>query len=83
MADGKRNVNKGKPADREAYTSSLLTRESKWWKKLLNVQYPYKRNMISLKPGFVLDIGCGVGRNLPHLDGHGIGIDHNETSVVE
>lgn len=42
-------LKEGKPTDKEDYTSSLLTRESKWWKKLLNVQYPYKRNMISFR----------------------------------
>jgi 2-polyprenyl-3-methyl-5-hydroxy-6-metoxy-1,4-benzoquinol methylase len=31
--------------------------------------------------GLVLDIGCGIGRNLAHLDGSGVGIDHNESSV--
>lgn len=72
-----------KTTEKEDYTNSLLTRESKWWKRLLNVQYPYKKNILSLKPGFVLDIGCGVGRNLLHLGGYGIGIDHNETSIME
>lgn len=72
-----------KTTEKEDYTSSLLTRQSKWWKRLLNVQYPYKKNIISLKPRFVLDIGCGVGRNLLHLEGYGIGIDHNKTSVQE
>ncbi|MCH5684782.1 class I SAM-dependent methyltransferase [Niabella sp. W65] len=30
----------------------------------------------------MLDIGCGVGRNLLHLEGNGVGIDHNPTSVA-
>jgi SAM-dependent methyltransferase len=30
----------------------------------------------------VLDIGCGVGRNLSHLDGNGVGVDHNPASVA-
>lgn len=72
---------KGKPTDKENYTNSLVTRQSKWWKKLLNVQYPYKKNIQHIVPGFVLDIGCGVGRNLLHLNGNGIGIDHNPTSI--
>lgn len=53
----------------------------KWWKKALNVQAVYQWNLRRLNPGFVLDIGCGIGRNLKHLDGHGIGIDHNSESV--
>ncbi len=35
-----------------------------------------------MQPGFVLDIGCGIGRNLAHLNGHGVGVDHNPTSVA-
>lgn len=77
----KHTILKGNPTDKENYTNSLITRQSKWWKKLLNVQYPYKKNINSLQPGFVLDIGCGVGRNLLHLGGNGVGIDHNPTSV--
>ena len=77
----KHKILKGNPTDKENYTNSLITRQSKWWKKLLNVQYPYKKNINSLQPGFVLDIGCGVGRNLLHLGGNGVGIDHNPTSV--
>jgi SAM-dependent methyltransferase len=31
----------------------------------------------------VLDVGCGIGRNLGHLEGRGVGVDHNPTSVAE
>ena len=65
----------------KSYTEGLIYRQSAWWKKLLNVQLPYKWNILSLKPGFVLDIGCGIGRNLLHLNGLGVGLDHNEMSV--
>lgn len=36
-----------------------------------------------LKLGHVLDIGCGVGRNLINIggSGHAVGVDHNEYSV--
>jgi len=71
----------GKPTNEKNYTDGLLYRQSAWWKKLFNVQYPYKYNIQSLKPGFVLDIGCGIGRNLLHLNGNGIGVDHNPTSI--
>ena len=63
------------------YTESLINRQSAWWKKLLDVQYPYRKNIQSLNLGFVLDIGCGIGRNLLHLNGNGVGVDHNVTSV--
>jgi len=31
--------------------------------------------------GRVLDIGCGIGRNLQHLDGRGVGVDINPHSI--
>jgi SAM-dependent methyltransferase len=74
-------IAQGKPTNEKNYTDGLLYRQSAWWKKFFNVQYPYKYNIQSLKPGFVLDIGCGIGRNLLHLNGNGIGIDHNPTSI--
>ena len=52
-----------------------------WWKKLLDVQAPYRWNLQRLKLGLTLEIGCGIGRNLMHLKGQGIGIDHNFQSV--
>ena len=72
---------RGIPArtDAESYTSHLLA--SVWWKRLLNAQAPYRWNLRRLRPGFTLDFGCGVGRNLLHLDGRGVGIDHNLRSV--
>src|SRR5258706_14974734 len=66
--------------DRE-YTAMMMRGESAWWKRLLNVQAPYRWNIRRLQPGFTLDIGCGVGRNLAHLGGNGVGIDHNPHSV--
>ena len=67
----------------EKYTRRLVELESVWWKKLFDVQRPYRLHLQSLKPGFVLDIGCGIGRNLLHLGGHdaGIGVDINPFSV--
>jgi SAM-dependent methyltransferase len=70
-----------KSTSEKNYTDGLIYRQSAWWKKLFNVQYPYRLNIRSLKPGFVLDVGCGIGRNLLHLDGYGVGVDHNQTSV--
>src|SRR4030095_2326175 len=66
--------------DRE-YSIRLATVESTWWKRILNVQAPYRWNLRRLDPGFTLDIGCGLGRNLQHLSGNGVGIDHNQHSV--
>jgi SAM-dependent methyltransferase len=51
------------------------------WRRLLDPQRPYRWNIRRLHLGRVLDIGCGAGRNLLHLDGNGVGVDHNPTSV--
>src|SRR5689334_18506356 len=67
-------------ADRR-YAARLVTQEAAWWKRLLDVQAPYRWNLRRLQPGFTLDIGCGIGRNLLHLAGNGIGVDHNAHSV--
>jgi SAM-dependent methyltransferase len=64
------------------YTERLLRHESVWWKRLLDVQAPYRWNLRRLQPGFVLDVGCGIGRNLLNLGGHGVGVDHNPQSVA-
>jgi SAM-dependent methyltransferase len=46
-----------------------------WWKQLIDVQWPYRRHVRRLQLGFVLDVACGYGRNLFHLEGNGVGID--------
>ncbi len=51
------------------------------WKKLLNVQLPYRWCLRRLKPGFTLEIGCGIGRNLSHLNENAIGVDHNKLAI--
>src|SRR3954469_18423502 len=53
------------------------------WRRLLDVQRPYRWNIRRLGLGFVLDVGCGVGRNLLHLGGKdaGVGVDHSAASV--
>ncbi len=66
--------------DRE-YTERLVTLQNAWWKKLTGLQSLYAWNLRRLNPGFTLDIGCGIGRNLSHIGGSGIGIDHNRHSV--
>jgi hypothetical protein len=50
-------------------------------RRLVDPQRPYRWNLRRHQPGFVLDIGCGIGRNLEHVDGHGVGIDHNPACV--
>lgn len=64
------------------YADRLARLETVWWKRALDVQRPYRWNLRRLDPGFTLDIGCGLGRNLSHLDGFGVGVDHNPESVA-
>lgn len=65
----------------QQYSMRLVTKESAWWKRIFDVQAPYRWNLRRLNPGFTLDIGCGLGRNLNNLSGNGVGIDHNPHSV--
>ena len=65
----------------EEYTERLLRIESRGWKRLLPVQAPYRWNLRRLRPGRTLEIGCGIGRNLNHLLGQGVGVDTNPHSV--
>jgi SAM-dependent methyltransferase len=76
-AEKKNNGTKG-----SEYTQ-LLTGPDSGWKRKVNVQAPYRWNVRRLAHGSVLDVGCGIGRNLAHLDGHGVGVDHNPHSVAE
>ena len=65
-----------------AYTARLRELEGRGWKQRLDVQRPYRWNLRRLHPARVLDVGCGIGRNLAHLDGNGVGVDHNAASVA-
>lgn len=66
----------------DAYAERLLDLQTVWWKRILPVQAPYKFNIRRLGLGRVLDVGCGLGRNLHHLRGNGVGVDHNEAFVA-
>jgi SAM-dependent methyltransferase len=65
-----------------SYAERLLRNERVWWKRLLDVQRPYRAHLRRLELGFVLEVGCGVGRNLLALgSGGAVGVDHNEQAV--
>jgi 2-polyprenyl-3-methyl-5-hydroxy-6-metoxy-1,4-benzoquinol methylase len=69
--------------DGSDYTERMIRLEQPWWKRVLDVQAPYRWNVRRLfGDREVLDIGCGIGRNLAHLAPHGVGVDHNEHSVA-
>jgi 2-polyprenyl-3-methyl-5-hydroxy-6-metoxy-1,4-benzoquinol methylase len=61
------------------YTQMLASKQRSGWKRF--VPNPYRWWIRRLSLGTVLDVGCGVGRTLAYLDGNGVGVDHNETSV--
>jgi SAM-dependent methyltransferase len=63
------------------YSDYLVNEQISRWKKLLDVQAPYSWHLRRIIQGFTLDIGCGIGRNLMHLNGKGIGIDHNKHAL--
>src|ERR1700761_8848042 len=65
-----------------SYTERLVQHDGGWWKRLLDVQAPYRcklRRRVGQRP--VLDVGCGIGRNLANLGPGSVGVDHNPTSV--
>jgi SAM-dependent methyltransferase len=65
------------------YAERLKTLEHASWKQRLDVQRPYRWNIRRLNLGRVLDVGCGIGRNLAHLQGNGVGVDHNSAAIAE
>ncbi len=67
--------------DDDPYTRRLERVTGARWKQILNVQAPYRWNLQRLEPGYVLDVGCGIGRNLAHLEGKGVGVDTSRSSV--
>lgn len=64
------------------YADRLVRLQSAWWKHIIDVQAPYRWNIRRLRLGATLDIGCGIGRNLHHLGGAAVGVDHNADSVA-
>lgn len=75
----------GEGTEGAGYTHRLQQLETVRWKQLLDVQAPYRWHLRRLRLGRTLEIGCGIGRNLGHLDdGRNpapVGVDHNPTSV--
>lgn len=61
----------------DQYAERLNELQNKRWKKVLNVQLPWKLHMRRLNLGRVLDVGCGNGRNLQYVDEGSVGVDHN------
>ena len=54
------------------------------WRRYLGVQLPYRWNLRRIARGATLEVGCGTGRNLRHLQDRGvIGVDPNLACVEE
>jgi 2-polyprenyl-3-methyl-5-hydroxy-6-metoxy-1,4-benzoquinol methylase len=67
----------------DRYAHRLKVLQTPLWKRVLDVQAPYRWNLRRLKPGRTLDVGCGIGRSLAHLAGDGVGVDPNKACVDE
>jgi 2-polyprenyl-3-methyl-5-hydroxy-6-metoxy-1,4-benzoquinol methylase len=67
----------------DAYARRLRALQTPLWKRVLDVQAPYRWNLRRLHPGRTLDVGCGIGRNLAHLGKDGQGVDPNRACVAE
>ncbi|MDQ3364486.1 MAG: class I SAM-dependent methyltransferase [Myxococcota bacterium] len=67
-----------------SYAERLRKGEAVWWKRLVDVQLPYRLHLRRLELGFVLDVGCGLGRNLTNLGGAaaGVGVDPNPDAIA-
>ncbi len=64
------------------YAQRLSDLQGARWKRVLDVQRPYRRHLRRMRLGRTLDVGCGIGRNLEHLEGSGVGVDHNAEAVA-
>lgn len=74
----------GEGTEGSEYTERLRTLAAPRWKQVLDVQRPYRWNARRLLGDrLVLDVGCGIGRNLEHLSPNAVGVDHNAASVAE
>src|SRR5262245_57452358 len=63
------------------YAERLIGLQTAAWKRWVGAQTLFRWNLLRLEPGFTLDLGCGIGRNLMHLGREGVGVDTNEHCV--
>ncbi|GAA3675427.1 hypothetical protein GCM10022237_38720 [Nocardioides ginsengisoli] len=77
-----RDIDSGAATAGSDYAERLRRKEGAAWKRLLDVQRPYRWNLRRLELGRTLDVGCGLGRNLKNLGPGSIGVDHNADSIA-
>ena len=63
------------------YADRLASLQGARWKRLLDVQRPYRKVIQKYCSGRVLELGSGTGRNLRNLGGNAVGIDVNAEAV--
>lgn len=66
----------------DAYAQRLARLSGARWKRWLGVQRPYAWNLRRLVREPVLEVGCGIGRNLEALGEASVGVDHNPRAVA-
>jgi 2-polyprenyl-3-methyl-5-hydroxy-6-metoxy-1,4-benzoquinol methylase len=66
----------------DAYANRLHSLQGARWKQTLDVQRPYRRHLQRVCEGEVLEVGCGVGRNLRNLRGRILGVDVDAHAVA-
>src|SRR6476661_588068 len=81
MGDSDDDQGSGKATAGSEYAERLTALETARWKRVLDVQRPYRWNLRRLHLGRTLDVGCGIGRNLGNLGQGSVGVDHNATSI--
>jgi SAM-dependent methyltransferase len=69
------------PTAKRSYADRLATLERRGIRRFVDVQAPYRWNLRRFRLGRVLDVGCGLGRNLVALDAGSVGVDHNAESI--
>jgi len=63
------------------YAERRLRAENAWWEAAARRAAAVPRAPAKPALGLVLEVGCGIGRNLDHLRGTSVGVEHNRRAV--